>query len=165
MNYSRECASCYTGFPVNKMAEPDPDSLLHFLSSEKVDLARFYEDFRKLGVKRVQHLEDVREQDYVKIGLTDVEIRRIKRRWEKQLSKKRGIIHNFRKLTTVSKAKKRKMTFFFSIVFPPSPEKKGKTRRRRAEIKRRFVRNSDGTIATCDLTYGTPKSSYNLPHP
>jgi hypothetical protein len=72
------------------------ETLAEFLSIPDVDLAKFHQKLVGIGVNRVQHLQDVADEDFAGIGMTSVEIRRLKRGYagyKKRMKKSKGFLH------------------------------------------------------------------------
>ena len=57
-------------------------TLQEFLATPGVDLGAFQAKLIGIGVKRVQYLEHTTDEDLVGIGLTSIELRRLKRSYE-----------------------------------------------------------------------------------
>ena len=84
----------------------EEESLAAFLSIPGVDLAKFHQKLVGIGVHRVQHLQDAAEDDFAGIGMSSVEIRRLKRGYVdyKRRTKKRdkGFLHKVVRLYSIN---------------------------------------------------------------
>ena len=65
----------------------DKESLIEWLSA--IDLQRYVDHLNNLGVSRVIHLQDVEEDDLKDIGMSQIEIRRFRRKYNETESENR----------------------------------------------------------------------------